>query len=255
MRYRVDELAIRGGVSVDTVRFYQGKGLLEAPVREGRIAWYSDAHLHALRRILELKDKGFSLASIRRLLTGDLDPADRALVAALAEPPPGDDEGEGWLTLDELAARTGVSPAILGAIEREGLLVPQLRDGRAAYTPADAAAVSAGLELLGAGLPLSQLLALAREHGRAMRSIAERAVDLFDEFVRRPLLSSANDDADAADRLVAAFRAMFPATTALVAHNFGRVLLEVARERLEGEGSEAEIAALQGGAEGPWPGA
>ncbi|MDQ3981976.1 MAG: MerR family DNA-binding transcriptional regulator, partial [Actinomycetota bacterium] len=33
MRYRVDELAARAGVSVDTVRFYQARGLLPQPER------------------------------------------------------------------------------------------------------------------------------------------------------------------------------------------------------------------------------
>ncbi len=41
MRYRVDELAAQCGVSVDTVRFYQAKGLLQPGQREGRVSWYS----------------------------------------------------------------------------------------------------------------------------------------------------------------------------------------------------------------------
>jgi DNA-binding transcriptional MerR regulator len=253
MRYRVDELAAREGVSVDTVRFYQGRGLLPAPHREGRIAWYSDDHLQRLRRILDLKDKGFSLASIKRLLCGELDATDGALVAALAEPPPAEGASEEWLTLDELARRTGVSSVILEAIQREGLLVPQLRGGRPLYTPDDARAVAAGVALLEAGLPLSELLALAREQERAMRGIAERAVELFDGFVRRPLLESRRDDAEAGERLVTAFRMMFPATKALVAHHFGRVLLAVARERIERDGDEADLAALGGGT--TWPSA
>src|ERR671914_953483 len=106
MRYRVDALASRAGVSVDTVRFYQAKGLLDAPQREGRVAYYSDRHLETLVRIRDLKDKGFTLASIRRLLAGDLDAADEALVAAIEAPSP----GAGDLTLDQLAERTGVSP-------------------------------------------------------------------------------------------------------------------------------------------------
>ena len=40
MEYRVEELAASAGVRVDTVRFYQGRGLLPAPRREGRVAFY-----------------------------------------------------------------------------------------------------------------------------------------------------------------------------------------------------------------------
>lgn len=236
MRFRVDELAARAGVSVDTVRFYQGKGLLPPPGREGRIAWYSADHLSTLERIRDLKDKGFTLASIRRILAGDLDAADVALMAAVAGSPGAAGDGE-WLTLEELARQTGVSPALLEAVEREGVLVPQVRDGRRLYTRADAGAVAAGLELLAAGIPLPELLALARAHQEAMRGVAERAVDLFDDHVRRPLLAAGGSGPETGERLVAALARMLPATTALVAHHFGRVLLSAARDRVEREGS------------------
>ncbi|HEX2236347.1 MAG TPA: MerR family transcriptional regulator [Actinomycetota bacterium] len=239
MRFRVDELAARAGVSVDTIRFYQGKGLLAPPEREGRIAWYSADHASTLERIRDLKDKGFTLASIRRILAGDLDAADVALVAAVAGSPGALGEGE-WLTLDELARETGVSPALLAAVEREGVLVPRMRGGRPMYTRADAAAVSAGLELLAAGIPLPALLELGRAHEKAMREVAERAVDLFDAYVRRPLLAESGTGADTGERLVAAFSKMLPATTALVAHHFGRVLLSAARDRVGRQGAEPE---------------
>jgi DNA-binding transcriptional MerR regulator len=236
VRYRVDELAARAGVSVDTVRFYQGKGLLDAPHREGRIAWYSEAHLESLQRVRDLKGKGFALESIRRLMAGELDPVDEALVSALAEHTAGNAALAGsddWLTLEELARRTGVTPALLDAIGREGLLVPRLRDGVPMYRAADEEAVAAGLRLLEAGLPLSELLALARALDAGMRDVAERAVALFDEHVRHPLLAP-DPSPDAGRRLVGAFEDMYPATTTLVAHHFGRLLLEAAMARVEG---------------------
>src|SRR5437868_8953739 len=103
MRYRVDELAAHCGVSVDTVRFYQARGLLPPGMREGRVAWYSEEHRQRLGRIRDLKEKGFSLATIRRLLAGELDAADEALAGALAAPLPGDEESgqpEVLLTLE-----------------------------------------------------------------------------------------------------------------------------------------------------------
>ena len=233
MRYRVDELAARAGVSVDTVRFYQARGLLPQPERDGRVAWYSDSHLETLGRVRDLKEKGFTLASIRRLLAGDLDPADAALVEALETEPSGRPAGDVFLSLDELAERTGVSPALLAAIEREGLLVPRETADGPVYTEDDAAAVSAGLQLLEAGLPLGELLALAREHDAAMRPVAERAVDLFVRFVRDPIRGGAPSDAEAAAKLTEAFAKMLPATGALVASHFRRLLIAEAQARLE----------------------
>ena len=235
MRYRVDELAGRAGVTVDTVRFYQTRDLLDPPARDGRIAWYSESHRDRLRRIRELKDKGFTLASIRRLLDGEVD-ADEVLASALKAAEV--DAQSGWLSLEDLAERTGVSPALLQAIEREGLLVPRTHNGSPRYTAADVEAVTAGLELLGAGLPLGELLDLARHHDEAMRGVAERAVDLFVRFVRDPIQGSSESEEDAAARMVEAFRKMLPATTSLVAHHFRQVLLAVAEERIEQELTE-----------------
>ena len=231
MRYRVDELASRAGVSVDTIRFYQARGLLPQPERSGRVALYSDEHLSTLQRIRDLKDKGFTLASIRRLLAGDLDAADEALVAAIEAPSAG--RQDALLSLDDVAERTGVSAALLQAIEREGLLVPRETDDGPAYTEEDVTAVAAGLQLLEAGLPLGELLALAREHDAAMRPVAERAVDLFVRFVRDPIRGAAPSDEEAAERLTEAFSKMLPATGALVGSHFRRLLIAEAQARLE----------------------
>ncbi|MDQ3757537.1 MAG: MerR family transcriptional regulator, partial [Actinomycetota bacterium] len=169
MDYRVDQLAAAADVSVDTVRFYQSKGLLPPPRREGRVAWYSGEHLDRLDRIRRLQARGLTLATIGRLLSGELDAADEALVTALAEPA----VAEGTLTVEELAERSGIPLPLLQAVEREGLLVPR-REG---YTADDVAVAQAGLRLLEHGLPLPELLDLARRHHEAMREVAERAVD------------------------------------------------------------------------------
>jgi len=81
---RVEQLAAEAGVSVDTVRYYQNKGLLEPPRRQGRVAWYGPDHLHRLERIRTLQQRGFTLATIARLISGELDAADEALVAELS---------------------------------------------------------------------------------------------------------------------------------------------------------------------------
>src|SRR5207302_6604428 len=77
-------------------------------------------------------------------------------------------------------------------------------------------------------------LALAKEHDRAARATAARAVELFDAYVRAPIREESRSDAEAAARLVEAFRTLLPATTRLVAHHFQRVLLATAQARFEG---------------------
>ena len=241
---RVEELARRAEVSVDTIRFYQKRQLLPPPQRVGRIAWYGAEHVERLARIRDLQRQGFSLAVIRRLVAGELDAADVPLAAAVAGALQGSDvEGASLLSLDDLSARVGVPAPLLDVVAKEGLIVAQQRDGESGYTEADAEVLRAGLRLLEAGFPLPDLLALARAHHDATRAIATDAVEMFDEHVRRPLQARDLPDAEKAELLVDAFRTLLPTVTTLVAHHFRSVLLEVAQEHLEAVGHPDELAA------------
>jgi DNA-binding transcriptional MerR regulator len=244
-RMRVEELAGRAGVSVDTIRFYQKQHLLPPPEREGRLAWYTAEHLERMERVKELRRRGFTLAVIRRFLAGELDPADEPLAAAVAEAAAAPENDEEFVTAEELAARSGVPLPLIESIVREGLLVPRLHHGVPRYTAGDVRIVSAGLRLLQAGLPLPGLLELARHHHAAVRDVATHAVELFDSAVRQPLRTADLPEAEKAERLVDAFRVLLPAVSELVAHHFRRVLLQVAQEHLESVGHPAEIAAAQ----------
>ena len=241
-RWRVEELARRAEISVDTIRFYQKRRLLPAPAREGRIAWYGPEHLERLGRIRELRGRGLTLALIARVVEGDLDPTDAPLAAAVAATDA--ESSEAFLTLGELAERSGVPVALLEAVARDGLLVPRAHDGGERYTTADVAIVQHGLRLLEQGLPLPELLTLAREHHEATIDVAETAVALFDRYVRLPLRESGLPESERAERLVEAFGALLPAVTALVSHHFRRVLLEVAQAHLESVGDTSEVAAV-----------
>jgi DNA-binding transcriptional MerR regulator len=260
MAYRVEELAAKADISVDTVRYYQAKDLLPPPTRAGRVAWYDDEHLGRLTQIRRLQGRGFSLAVIRRLLNGELDHADEELVAALtsgAEVATGDgvatapvtasasaSASNDWLTLQELAAESGIPLPLLQAVEREGLLVPRRVAGEPRYTASDVTVAAAGLQLLEHGLPLPELLELARAHDAATRAIAERAVELFDQHIRHPLREAGLPDDTAAEQLVAAFEHLLPATLAIVGHHFRRTLLAVAQEHIERVGNDDERQAV-----------
>jgi len=241
VRWRVEELARRADLSVDTIRFYQKRRLLPPPEREGRVAWYGPEHLDRLARIRELRAQGLTLALIGRVLSGDLDATDAPLAAAVAT---ADAEPVAeFLTRAELAERSGVPRALLDVVADEGLLVPRQHDGDARYTSADVAILREGLNLLAQGFPLDALLALARRHHAETRAVAEQAVSLFDEHVRRPLRASELPEDAKAQRLVDAFRVLLPAVSALVAHHFRRVLLDVAQSHLEQVGDDDELAA------------
>jgi len=232
VRYRVEQLAAACDVSVDTIRYYQSRGLIPPPAREGRVAWYDERHAERIREVRALRGKGLTLAAIDRVLGDGVDPADADLAVAVAAAR-GEAAEDELLTLDEFADRSGVPASLIQAVEREGIELGRAEDGETRYTAADIDMVRGALRLLEFGLPLGELLALARDTNKAMVALASRAVELFDTYVRKPIRDTAASDDAAAAQLVDAFDALLPAVTNLVANHFRRVLLDQAEERLE----------------------
>jgi len=232
VRYRVEQLAAACDVSVDTIRYYQTRGLVPAPTREGRVAWYDDHHVERIGEIRELRRRGLTLAAIERVLGDGLDPADADLAVAVAAAR-GEAREVELLSLEGFANRSGVPASLIQAVEREGIELGRTVDGEVRYTAADIGMVRGALRLLEYGLPLGELLSLARDTNAAMVSLATRAVELFDEHVRKPIRDTAGSDDAAAAQLVEAFDVLLPAVTNLVANHFRRVLLAAAEERLE----------------------
>ena len=80
----IGKLAKAGGVGVETIRFYQRKGLLEQPTRGSGIRRYGSEDLRRLRFIRQAQAAGFTLAQIGELL--ELDSShDRARARDLAQ--------------------------------------------------------------------------------------------------------------------------------------------------------------------------
>ena len=221
-------MARSAGVAVDTIRFYQGKGLLEAPRREGRVTWYGDNHLDRLRRIKELQQQGFTLTVIQRFLTGELEPSDEALVAAVTRP-----AAPQTLTLAELAERSGVAEPLLMSLQQAGLLVPVEGGDEPLYPADDLLAIAAGMKLIGAGVPLGELMELGKNHAAAVDRTAREAVDLFDRYVRERIQSEGGATEAAERRLLEMFNELLEASSTLVRHHFERTVLRAAREHIE----------------------
>jgi DNA-binding transcriptional MerR regulator len=233
VEYRIEQLAQAGGVAVDTIRFYQGKGLLDPPRRDGRVTWYSARHLERLRRIRDLQQRGFTLAVIRRFLEGELETSDEALVEAVTAPPAPETLG-----LEELAARSGLAVPLLRQLEGAGLLL-SVGDGEEPRFPTeDLEVLAAGLKLVEAGVPLGALLELGAEHAAAVEHTARRAVDLFDQHVRERIQAQDLPPAEAERQLLRTFEELLEASGTLVRHHFRHSLLRAARERIERAGRE-----------------
>jgi MerR family mercuric resistance operon transcriptional regulator len=70
--FTIGQLAAAGGVNVETVRFYQRRGLIEVPERAGAgYRRYSERDRDRLQFIRRAKDLGFTLTEIAELLASD----------------------------------------------------------------------------------------------------------------------------------------------------------------------------------------
>jgi DNA-binding transcriptional MerR regulator len=234
--FRVEELADAAGISVEVLRSYQSKGLLPPPRHSGRVAEYGAHHLERLRRILDLKARGYSLKAIAGVLqrgwTVDVQPSQQI------------DPGDELLTLREVAELTNVHTALLRSLEASGVLRPRRFGPELRYTTADVRAVRMLLSLLGSGLPMEEFMRVARVQLEAVDEVAQGAVDLFWRYVREPLLAQGLPGGDEAERMVAGFRLMLEATTTLLAYTFQRTVLSALEVELERSGSADEQALL-----------
>lgn len=79
----IAKLADAGGVGVETIRFYQRKGLLTQPGREFGIRRYGSDDVRRLRFIRTAQAAGFTLEEIKELLLLDAG-EDRARARTLA---------------------------------------------------------------------------------------------------------------------------------------------------------------------------
>jgi DNA-binding transcriptional MerR regulator len=71
--YRIGEIAERTGVSVETLRYYEKRRLLNAPARtEGGFRVYSDAVVNQVKFIKQAQSLGLTLDDIHQLAAGRL---------------------------------------------------------------------------------------------------------------------------------------------------------------------------------------
>lgn len=71
MNLPIARFAEAGGVGVETVRFYQRKGLLETPKRHSGIRRYGEEDVRRLRFIRKAQRAGFTLEEIKELIALD----------------------------------------------------------------------------------------------------------------------------------------------------------------------------------------
>ena len=229
---RVEQVAAEAGLGVDTVRYYQGMGLLPPVGREGRNARYGAEHLTRLRTIRALADDGFTLAQIKRLLAETGDP----LLVSLVGGPDG-------LSRDELAELSGLDREMVDLAVSAGLIQrlggPEQTDQtEERFAPEAGTMLAAGRTLLEAGFPMHRLAALAARHATGVEEVVDEAIGLFAEYVRP-------GQSDHPDDLARLFQTLAALVARLVAQHFQQTVFNRARERLADSEDRALIRALE----------
>ena len=183
-QYRIGELAREAGIPVRTVRYYQERRLLPPPRRQGRIGWYSQAHLDRLKVIGQLLDRGHTLSGIGQLLSAweqgyglaDLLGFERAMTA------PWSDEEPVPVTVADISAvlEGQLTPEVLAEAIRLGYIDV---DGEC-VTHVSRRLLDTTTALVREGIPLPAILAAGRE----LQAGLDKLASLFLELVITPVL-------------------------------------------------------------------
>ena len=176
--YRIGELAHAAGITVRTLRYYQERKLLPPPRREGRIAWYSQAHLSRLRIISQLLERGHTLGGTAELLSAWEEGYDLAELLGFerAMTAPWSDEVPAVVMVADISALLDgqLTPEVLDEAVRLGYI--EVDGDRVVHV--SRRLLDTTTALVREGIPLPAILAASRELQAGLDSMASLFVEL-----------------------------------------------------------------------------
>jgi DNA-binding transcriptional MerR regulator len=224
----VDELAARTGMTVRTLRFYASEGLLPAPQRRGRVAYYDARHRLRLDLIRTLQEHGYTLSAIQRVLARipeNATPAEYAVQSAVLTP---------WLPdQTEVLDRAGLERRIGQRIEDEQVeyliavgALERHADGTFRASPA---MLGHAAELMRLPVPQSVLRESAEIIDEHATAVADGLTDLFARAIWGPYQRGEIDH----EQVVAILDRMRPLALQGLLGAFARAADAAAHRRLE----------------------
>jgi DNA-binding transcriptional MerR regulator len=226
--HSVDELARAARTSVRNIRAYQDRGLLPPPLRRGRRGVYTDAHLARTRLILQLLERGYSLGNIAELIraweTGrDLQQV-LGIEAAVAAP----FSTEAPLEIDERVARASYTAEMLAAALEIGLV----ERTSAGYRVPSPRTLHAGTQLIAAGVPWRDVLAILRTIRADIEDLSTKLVALVVEHLLGGRAATKLPKGADLSHLATAIWKLRPLAADVVNSELARALEAAAREQL-----------------------
>jgi DNA-binding transcriptional MerR regulator len=225
----IAELAARTGISVRTIRFYAGMGLIPPPEVRGRLGLYDERHVARLELVRDLQGLGFTLAAIEGYLARippDRSPEDLALHRALLAPwLPEEPETVSKAELDTRAGRT-LDDEELARLVALGVL---RRDGTQSWTLSSPDMLNYGLSLLDVDMDFEVQLASKQLIERHTTALAAELVTLFHDTVLREYRERGRPP-ELRKRLLALLEKLKPITVDGVVTNFQLAINRAIRE-------------------------
>lgn len=237
----IDEFAQRVGLPSSTIRLYRTKGLLPAPQKRGRGAFFGPGHVARVELIGRLQERGFSLAAIaelvqqwergrsleevlgleRRIPTPPLSPPLRLTPLQLAARFPSID-----LTADVMAQVLAMG---LVELDNDGMVVI-----------ANPAYLDVGAALVELGFPVGEVLDEAATLRVEMTQVAERFSALFERHVWGTF-SDAGKPGDDLPRVIHILEQLGPLAERVVLTAFQAALVEMADQFLAAEAARETV--------------
>lgn len=200
--WRIDELAQRAQLPVDTIRYYAREGLLPPSVPSGRNRLYGPEHLDRLQRVKELQERRFSLAAIRDVVNADRPGITGLFIGA-----------EHQYDLETLIARSGLDGAFVRRMLEVGLLADPNDIGRDTYDDSDLTLLRSVAELLDIGMTEDIVVELGKIYVHHFRALQRDVHDMLSgkgqpwareemEAIQKRLTSNATRMLPAVDRVL-----------------------------------------------------
>lgn len=176
----IDELAARTGVPSRTIRFYQAKGVLPSPRRDGRVAYYDQTHVERLEVVGKLQDKGLHLRAIRDVVTRrDLDGTAIQKWLGVGERL-GELAGDAPRLLSEEEIKQFLGdppPGIIGRLVRHGGVTVEGEGSSRRYLVKSPALLALGAKLVRSGVQVDIALGLHDIVQRRVGKLADEVVE------------------------------------------------------------------------------
>jgi DNA-binding transcriptional MerR regulator len=182
--YSVEELAFAANTTVRNIRAYQDRGVLPPPALQGRKGVYNNSHLSRLRLIANLLDRGYTLSSIRELISALEEGIGLSEVLGIesALNSPWTNEAATTIGMTELVKMFGtkLTPSAIKTAHDLGLFSISGTELRVSSM----STLKVAEELCATGIPLDELLDILR----MMRGNVQRVANEFVKLVSRHVL-------------------------------------------------------------------